>query len=91
LRTYLGPLFIAKFGRDNLMRTPGIVTECGEGLLIDVAERPWELDREQVAGAWNAAMTHLRSSGVFATPDASFTKWTKGPNSPVGRQAKGRL
>ena len=83
LRTYLGAHYVMQFGEDFLLRTPAIVTPCGDGLLIDLAEEPWTLTNEEVAERWTRAMNHLRPAGIFAIPNDTFTKWTKGPNCQI--------
>ncbi|MCG7316171.1 hypothetical protein [Brevibacillus laterosporus] len=69
MRTYFGGHILEMFGREFLGNTPAVVTELDwGGIRIDLIEKPWEADFNQLLENWFRVMEYLASSGVVAIP-----------------------
>ncbi|MGG4552085.1 hypothetical protein [Paenibacillus humicus] len=77
MRTYFGGYVLEMFGRDFLMNTPAIVTELEwGGIRIDLSEKPWELELNELILIWSRVMDYLETSNVLAIPQFREDKRT---------------
>ena len=78
-RTFFGPHLVSQIGPDLLRSIPGTISRpCGEGIIIDLAERPWELSEDAMLAKLEPAMDHLAPARVFSVPNEKMTRWRKG-------------
>lgn len=68
-RTYFSHHILEMFDREFLKNAPGNVSELNwGGLRIDVMEKPWKADSNELIGNWMKVMDYLNASQVLAIP-----------------------
>lgn len=63
---------IQLFGRDVLQNMPVVVDDKEWGMKIDIVDKPWEIDQDQLLDAWLTAMEYLQGAEIFAIPSFNF-------------------
>ncbi|GAA0135328.1 hypothetical protein YSY43_21680 [Paenibacillus sp. YSY-4.3] len=77
MRTYFGGYVLEMFGRDFLMNTPAVVTELEwGGIRIDLSEKPWKLELNELILIWLRVIDYLATSNVLAIPQFREDKRT---------------
>lgn len=69
LRTYFGGDILALFGREFLLQAPGFVRELPwGGISIDLCQKPWEKEKEELLTSWSQIMAYLQQAEVMCKP-----------------------
>lgn len=69
LRTYFGGDVMELFGKEFLLKTPGVVRLLSwGGISIDLCQKPWEKEIDELLDYWYDTMTYLQQAEVMAKP-----------------------
>ncbi|WP_433595193.1 hypothetical protein [Lysinibacillus xylanilyticus] len=68
-RTYMGSHVLEMFGKDFLLKSPGVVSELNwGGICLDILEKPFEASAESLLNNWVNIMGYLDSAQTIAIP-----------------------
>lgn len=74
-RTYFSGDILDLFGRDVIRNIPANVTDLDwGGIRIDLVEKPWEAEANELLDRWIGVMEYLEPYEVFAIPTFSKSK-----------------
>jgi hypothetical protein len=74
-RTYLSGDIIDLFSKEIILSIPANVTELDwGGIRVDVVDKPWEADANELLDRWICVMEYLEQYNVFAVPSFSESK-----------------